>query len=157
MKRVTEEIVQKKLDEMLDATEEFVVSLSISPANDIVIELDSLSGITIERCGAISKGIEAALDRDNEDFSIEVGSASLSAPFRNERQFAKHQGDPIVVLFSDGTKRNGILLSSDQEGFVLQYEEMIPSPDGRHSKRRYEQRECRILYSETKSVKYNFD
>ena len=155
MKRVTEEIVQKKLDEMLDATEEFVVSLSISPANDIVIELDSLSGITIERCGAISKGIEAALDRDNEDFSIEVGSASLSDPFRNERQFAKHQGDPIVVLFSDGTKR--ILLSSDQEGFVLQYEEMIPSPDGRHSKRRYEQRECRILYSETKSVKYNFD
>ncbi len=157
MKRVTEEIVQKKLDEMLDATEEFVVSLSISPANDIVIELDSLSGITIERCGAISKGIEAALDRDNEDFSIEVGSASLSDPFRNERHFGKQQGEPIVVLFSDGTKRNGILLSSDQEGFVLQYEEMIPSPDGRHSKRRYEQRECRILYSETKSVKYNFD
>ena len=157
MKRVTEEIVQKKLDEMLDATEEFVVSLSISPANDIVIELDSLSGITIERCGAISKGIEAALDRDNEDFSIEVGSASLSDPFRNERQFAKHQGDPIVVLFSDGTTRNGIRWSSDQEGFVLHYEEMIPSPDGRHSKRRYEQRECRILYSETKSVKYNFD
>ena len=141
---------------MLEPAEEFVVSLSISPANDIVVVLDSLSGITIERCGAISKGIEAALDRDKEDFSIEVGSASLSDPFRNERQFAKHQGDPIVV-FSDGTKRNGILLSSDQESFVLQYEEMIPPPDGRHSKRRYEQRECRILYSETKSVKYNFD
>ena len=77
MKSVTEEIVQKKLDEMLDATEEFVVSLSISPANDIVVVLDSLSGITIERCSAISKGIEAALDRDKEDFSIEVGSASL--------------------------------------------------------------------------------
>ena len=139
---------------MLDPAEEFVVSLSISPANDIVVVLDSLSSITIERCSAISKGIEAALDRDKEDFSIEVGSASLSDPFRNEHQFAKHQGDPIVVLFSDGMKRNGILLSSDQEGFVLQYEEMIPSPDG---KRRYEKRECRILYSETKSVKYNFD
>ena len=134
---------------MLDPAEEFVVSLSISSANDIVVVLDSLSGITIDRCSAISKGIEVALDRDKEDFSIEVGSASLSDPFRNEHQFAKHQGDPIVVLFSDGTKRNGILLSSDQE--------MVPSPDGRHSKRRYEQRECRILYSETKSVKYNFD
>ena len=134
---------------MLDPAEEFVVSLSISSANDIVVVLDSLSGITIDRCSAISKGIEVALDRDKEDFSIEVGSASLSDPFRNEHQFAKHQGDPIVVLFSDGTKRNGILLNSDQESFVL--------PDGRHSKRRYEQRECRILYSETKSVKYNFD
>ena len=64
MKSVTEEIVQKKLNEMLDPAEEFVVSLSISSANDIVVVLDSLSGITIDRCSAISKGIEAALDRD---------------------------------------------------------------------------------------------
>lgn len=157
MKSKTKEIVQKRLEEILDAAEEFVVTLNVSPTNDIVVVLDSRSGISIERCGAISKGIEAALDRDKEDFSIEVGSASLSDSFCHERQFAKHQGDPIVVLFSDGAKQKGTLLTSDQEGFTLQYEEMIPFPDGRHSKRRYELRERRILYSETKSVTYNFD
>ena len=54
MKSITEEIVQKKLNEMLDPAEEFVVSLSISSANDIVVVLDSLSAFRIHSAMNIS-------------------------------------------------------------------------------------------------------
>ncbi|MCI6153751.1 MAG: ribosome assembly cofactor RimP [Bacteroidales bacterium] len=157
MKSTIREIVQTKLEEILDPQEEFVVTLSISAQNDIILVIDSLSGVSIDRCIAISKAIESALDRDKEDFSIEVGSASLSEPFSHRLQYTKHLGHPIVVFFSDGAKQKGVLSASDEEGFILQYEELIPSSDGRHSKRRYEQRERKILYSETKKVTYDFE
>lgn len=151
------ERIQEHLTSLLDATQEFVVSLTVSSSNDIVVVLDSLQGISIERCIHINKALQTVLDRDQEDYSLEVGSASLSDPLIHPLQYKKHKDSPVTVLFVDGTKKEGVLGESDAFGFVLHYQEVVPSPDGRHKKKQYKACEERITYNLVKRVVYRFE
>ena len=70
----------------IEGTDAFVVDLTVSGDNDIVVELDSPTGVDLDFCTEVSRAINEALDRDVEDYSLEVGTASLSAPFRVPRK-----------------------------------------------------------------------
>ena len=64
----------------------YVVEVAVHPGNRIVVELGARGGISIDACVALSKHIEGQLDRETEDFELEVGSAGLTAPFSTPRQ-----------------------------------------------------------------------
>lgn len=55
-------------------TDLFLVDISVSPGNDITVEIDSASGVDIDACAAITRAVEAVFDRDAEDYSLEVGA-----------------------------------------------------------------------------------
>ena len=61
----------------------------IKPGNLIIIEIDNDEGVCIDDCAELSRYVEGHLDRDVEDFELEVGSAGVTSPFKVLRQYVK--------------------------------------------------------------------
>ncbi|MDD4636428.1 MAG: ribosome assembly cofactor RimP [Bacteroidales bacterium] len=130
----------------------FIVGITINPLNAILVEIDGFSGVTIEDCVSLHETIESALDREIEDYELEVGSAGLGQPFKVFEQYIKHVGDEVEVLASSGIKVAGILVSADNSGFFLKVKRKI-KVEG--SKRAIEKEEdVHYGYDEIKYTKY---
>ena len=111
--------VQQAVEEWLEGKEYFLVDISISPDDRIVVEIDHQDGVWIEDCAELSRHIESRLSRDEEDYELEVGSAGLGQPFRIRRQYEIHVGKEVETGLPDGRKLHGTLLSVSDEGFSL--------------------------------------
>lgn len=107
--------VEAAVAKAIEGSDAFVVSLTVSADNDIVVELDSQTGLDLDFCTEVSRKVNEALDRDVEDYSLEVGTASLSAPFKVTAQYEKHIGDNVDILTRDGRKFTGLLTAVDPE------------------------------------------
>ena len=110
-----EEFVLEELEEGM-----FLVEVNVSLSNVIQVFIDSYDGLTIDKCVAMSRSIEQKLDRDSEDFELQVSSPGLSEPFRVKEQYLKNIGREVEVVKTDGQKLEGELLEADDEGFLLQ-------------------------------------
>lgn len=99
--------------------EYFLCDLTVTPDDRILVEIDQKGGVWIEDCVALSKFIEEGLDRDAEDFELEVGSAGLGQPFKVLQQYEIHIGDAVDVQLTDGHKLTGTLTEVSQESFTL--------------------------------------
>ncbi|MBR3472659.1 MAG: ribosome assembly cofactor RimP [Prevotella sp.] len=111
------------VEEWLQDKEYFLVDVEISNDNKIVVEIDHADGVWIEDCVELSRFIEDRLNRDKEDFELEVGSAGLGQPFKVVQQYENHIGKEVEVLTADGKKVKGILKSVDAPAFVVTTQE----------------------------------
>ena len=109
-------LLARTVEESLAGTDIFVVDVRVSPANEIVVEIDSPEGIDIDTCAALTRRIEEVFDRDTEDYELEVGSAGLTAPFKVRGQYLKNIGNEIEILTRDGRKLRGILKDVAENG-----------------------------------------
>lgn len=109
-------IIKEAVEAAIAETEIFLVDIRVSGQNDIVVEIDSPDPLDLETVAEVSRKIEAALDRDAEDFSLEVGSAGLTAPFKVRGQWLKNVGNEIEVLTRDGKKFSGQLVDVTDDG-----------------------------------------
>ena len=103
-KALIAELAQERIDE-LSKDSLFIVTIDISSANHIKVVLDGDTGVSIEQCISVSRNVEHNLDREIEDFSLEVTSFSLSDALLLDRQFAKYINKNIEVLFNDNNKK----------------------------------------------------
>lgn len=94
----------------MEGTGLFLVDLTVSPSNEINVEVDSAEGVDIDSCAAITRAVEAVFDRDVEDYELEVGSAGLTSPLKIRAQYAKYIGKDMEVLTRDGRKLRGVLV-----------------------------------------------
>ena len=113
------------VEERLKDTEYFLTDLKITPANEITVEIDSMSPGDIEKCVELTRAIEEAFDRDVEDYELEVGTAGLTSPLKVRRQYDKYIGRDLEVLTTDGRKLHGMLRSADDEGIILTVEQKV--------------------------------
>ena len=97
----------------------YLVDVTVAPDNLIVVEIDHDQAVGIEDCVALSRYIEAGLDRDVEDYELEVTSTGLTSPFKTLRQYLKNIGNAVEVLLKSGEKLSGCLKSADDTGFVV--------------------------------------
>jgi ribosome maturation factor RimP len=134
----------------LNPEKEFIVELTISSGNQILVLIDSDDGITIDRCVNVSKAIEQSLDREQEDFELEVSSAGLSTPFKVVRQYKKNLGRELDVVLNSGQKLKGKLLNVSDLSIVLEVEEMVKK-EGQKRKER-EVKQIELLYTDIKSA-----
>jgi ribosome maturation factor RimP len=116
---IDKNVVTQLVDEWLEDKDYFLVSVSVSPDDRIVIEIDHAEGVWIDDCVQLSRFVEERLDRDKEDFELEVGSAGLGQPFKVWRQYAIHVGKEVETLTRDGKKLKGILSSADEQHFAI--------------------------------------
>lgn len=116
---IDKSIVKKLVDEWLEGKEYFLCDLSISADARIVVEIDHEEGVWIEDCVELSKFIEAGLDREQEDFELEVGSAGIGQPFKVLRQYEIHLGEQVEVLTREGKKFVGELSNVIPEEFTV--------------------------------------
>ena len=101
----------------------FVVGCKCSPSNEVELLIDSDSSVDIDACVALSRAVEAAFDRDEEDFSLTVASAGIGSELKCLRQYKKLVGQSVEVLLTDGIKILAVLDAADDEGITLSYDE----------------------------------
>ncbi len=111
--------VKTIVDEWLDGKEYFLVDISVDEQNKIVVEIDHKDGVWIEDCCELSRFIESRLDREIEDYELEVGSAGIGQPFKVLQQYKNHIGNEVELLTSDGKKLSGMLVKAAEDAFVV--------------------------------------
>ena len=122
---IDKNVVRDLVEEWLKDKEYFLVDVEISPDDRIVVEIDHADGVWIEDCVELSRYIEDRLDRDEEDYELEVGSAGLGQPFKVPQQYVNFIGKNVEVLDSDGKKVKGVLKSVDGNDFTVTVAEKV--------------------------------
>ncbi|MBR0072249.1 MAG: ribosome assembly cofactor RimP [Bacteroidales bacterium] len=108
------------IKDKLEGTDKFLVDLRISNDNRINVAIDGDNGITIDDCVELSRYIEKSLNRDEEDFELNVASAGLDSPLKLHRQYVKNIGRFLAITTNDGEKTTGKLMQvSDNEVTIL--------------------------------------
>ena len=100
----------------------FIVDLTISKDNDIILTIESEEGkIELEDCVSLSRFLESRFDREVEDYSLTVSSAGLDQPFKVFKQFRKAVGTKVEVMLKGGRKMIAVLEEADEESITLKY------------------------------------
>ena len=120
-KEQVESIVMPKIDE--DGI--FLVEITVSSSNHISVFIDSDKGVTIDQCISVSKFIEENLNRDEEDFELDVSSAGLDLPLKVQRQYTKNIGRTVDIVMKNGQKLSGILLNANDESIKVEYQKTV--------------------------------
>ncbi len=145
-------IVYQLVREGLAGTDCFIVDVQVKPGNVIIVEIDNKEGVDIDRCVSLHRFIESHLDRDIEDYELEVGSAGITSPFKVIEQYQKNIGNEVEVLTKAGMKLNGILKSVSDDKFVVT---IIKKVKTETSKRKVEvEEDLTFGYDEIKYTKY---
>jgi len=106
---INKELLRQTVIDAMAGSDLFLVDITVSGDNDIIVEIDSATGVDIDACATITRAVEAAFDREAEDYSLEVGSAGITSPMRVRGQFDKNVGNDVEVLTRDGRKLHGVL------------------------------------------------
>ena len=145
-------LIEQIVADGLNGTDMFPVEITVSPDNRIVVEVDSMTAVDIDSCVALNRAIEQALDRDKEDFELEVGSAGLTAPFKVKRQFDKNIGNEVEVLTRDGRKFTGTLVETTADGFTVEVPRKVKHEGAKRPV--IEMQPETLAYGDAKTVKY---
>ena len=115
--------VKTVVEEWLANNDYFLVDVTFTPDDRIVVEIDHADGVWIEDCAELSRFMQERLGEDLGNYEVEVGSAGLGQPFKVEQQYVNHVGKDVEVLTADGKKVQGILKSVDGRSFVVTVKE----------------------------------
>ena len=116
---ITSEYITDLVTQHIGGTDIFLVEVLVKPGNAITVHVDRPDGISIDECVKISRYLNENLDRDVEDYSLEVSSPGLSGAFKVKQQYEKYLGREIEILYTDGIKVKGKLQKVSDEGVVL--------------------------------------
>ena len=114
--------IQGIVEEFIKENGLFLVAVKVSGANRITVLADTNEGITIDECAALHRHIVNSLDRDKEDFELQVSSPGLDSPFGVIEQYYKNEGKKVEVIDNEGSKFAGILKNVTAGGFELETE-----------------------------------
>ena len=113
------------VEEWLEGKDYFLVEVTVSPDDKIVVEIDHAEGVWIEDCVELGRYIESKLNREEEDYELEVGSAGIGQPFKVLQQYYIHIGQEVEVMTKGGQKLTGILKDADEEKFTVTVQKKV--------------------------------
>lgn len=132
--------IEKLVNEFIDGTGIFLVAVKVSSSNRITVLADTMKGITIDECAELHRHIEKSLDRNTEDFELQISSPGLDTPFKVIEQYYRNEGSKIEVVSTEGEKVTGKLKNVTGGGFELETEIKVKGKT-----------------SEIKDISFNFD
>ena len=140
------QLLQTGLDEKPDL---FLIDLSVNEANKILVTLDGDQGIQLQDCIDISRAIEHNLDREEQDFSLEVASVGIGSPLKLVRQYVNNIGRTLIVKLATSTIE-AELIAATESHITLAWEAREPKKIGKGKET--VQKEQQIPYSEIKEA-----
>lgn len=108
----------------------FLLDFSITPDQKIKVVLDGDHGVSLQDCMNVSRAIEHNLDREEEDFSLEVMSAGATSPLKMARQYKKNIGRILEVKIQD-MEMEGELTEATHDSITLEWTDREPKPTGK--------------------------
>ena len=115
--------VKTVVEEWLSGNDYFLVDVTFTPDDRIVVEIDHADGVWIEDCAELSRFMQERLGEELGDYELEVGSAGIGQPFKVEQQYLNHIGKEVEVLDAEGKKVQGVLKQVDGRDFVVTVKE----------------------------------
>lgn len=143
--------VTELLNKALEENESlFLIDFTIDTGNKIRVILDGDEGVNLSDCMAVSRAIEHNLDREEEDFSLEVTSAGATSPLELPRQYIKNIGRKLEVKTSENIFEGNLTAATD-ESITLEWKAREPKPigKGKHTVQKKEE----IIFSDIKEAK----
>jgi ribosome maturation factor RimP len=110
----------------LKESKNYLIEVQVSASNKIKVFIDNDEHVAIKDCIALSRHIEQSLDREKEDFELEVSSPGIDQAFKHVRQYLKYISKPVEVLFLDGTKLTGTLDQISENEIII-----LPASQGK--------------------------
>ena len=145
---------KEKVSTLLEAALEerpslFLIDLKITDSNKIMVTLDGDKGVNLQDCIDVSRAIEHNLDREENDFSLEVTSAGATTPLTNKRQYVKNLGRTLKVV-AETQEVEAKLTEANDEFIVLEWKAREPKQIGKGKET--VQKRAEIPYSEIKEA-----
>ncbi len=103
-----------------EGTDKFIVDVKVLAGNKIEVYIDAPQHVVIADCVALSRFIEGSLDREKDDFELQVSSPGATEAFKVTEQYKKYLNTKVKVVTKEGTKHEGVLLSANDTEFVLE-------------------------------------
>lgn len=125
---LVEELLEQSLQQRPDL---FLIDFDILEGNKIRIVIDGDSGVLVEDCMFISRSIEHNLDREEQDFALEVSSAGATTPLVHQRQYKKHIGRVLKLKTRTNEKYEATLVAANDQDIVLEWKTREPKPIGK--------------------------
>ncbi|MFP4469972.1 MAG: ribosome assembly cofactor RimP [Bacteroidales bacterium] len=116
--------IMEVADRLLQNTDKYLVDVRVKTGNIITVIIDGDSSVTIDDCSRLSKGIEAELNREEEDFELRVTSFGADKPLKLKRQYRKNIGRKFEVIKTDESRESGKLIEVTGDSIVLEPEKM---------------------------------
>ena len=115
--------VKTVVEEWLSGNDYFLVDVTFTPDDRIVVEIDHADGVWIEDCAELSRFMQERLGEELGDYELEVGSAGIGQPFKVEQQYVNHIGKDVEVLDAEGKKVQGVFKQVEGRNFVVTVKE----------------------------------
>lgn len=122
---IQESKVRELVESRIEGSGIFLVDVVMGKSNDIRVLVDSMEGVKIEQCVELARWLTAELDKEDDNYSLEVSSPGLGAPLVLKQQYEKNIGRDVEVVFLDGKKKKGTLKAVDADGITLDVTEKM--------------------------------
>jgi ribosome maturation factor RimP len=122
---IDKSFIEELVRNFTNGKEMFLVGTKVSSTNKITVLVDTKNGVTIDECAELHRHIDENLDRETEDFELQVSSPGLDSSFMVIEQYYKNEGRKVEVVDEDGQNHSGILKNVTQGGFDLDTEVKI--------------------------------
>jgi ribosome maturation factor RimP len=106
-------------NEFLKDSSNYLIEVQVSTSNKVRVYIENDDHVSIQDCISLSKHIEHSLDRESEDFELEVSSPGIDQPFKHERQFNKYKGKDVSITLIDGKLVQGKLIDFKDNQIIL--------------------------------------
>lgn len=127
----------------------FLIDLTITDAFKVIITLDDDNGVILQDCIDISRAIEGNLDREEQDYSLEVASVGVGSPLKLVRQYVKNIGRTLIVT-TNTEKIEAELVDANEDFIILSWKAREPKKVGKGKET--VQKEQQIPYTEIKEA-----
>lgn len=117
-------------DVLIEKTSVFLIDLTITDVQKIIVTLDGDNGVSLQDCIDVSRAIDNNLDREEHDFSLEVASAGVSSPLKLKRQYKKNIGR-ILKVKTATEKIEATLEDADEVKIILTWTAREPKKIGK--------------------------
>ncbi len=117
---INKDTVTRLVRHQIQGTDLFIVDINVSHSNNIQILVDSDKGVSVQECMDLSRAVERDLDREEDDFQLEVSSPGLSEPLKVLPQYLKNIGREVEVLTKEGIKHQGRLKQVSDKGLAIE-------------------------------------
>jgi ribosome maturation factor RimP len=118
---IAKEQILRLAEEHFKGTDRFITNVNVKPGNLIEILIDGETPVNIKDCVTLSRFIEGNLDREKEDFALDVSSHGAASPLVDKRQYKKHIGKTIELKLEDNTQHEGELVEFSENELTIKY------------------------------------
>ena len=117
---INKQTIISLIESHFEGSDKFIVDIKVLAGNKIEVYIDAPKHIVIADCVELSRFIEGHLDREKEDFELQVSSPGATESFKVLDQYRKYKETKVKVVTKDGKKYEGVLKEANDDTFVIE-------------------------------------